>query len=317
MDALEQFLANHADEVVEQETIETDNESTKDITFADKLGCNKDWKALKASKRFDRSLENRYYNSMTNNNNNPSVDNDQNPLSHRIESYKYKKSTHQVGGAPLETKIHKTPLSYKAKYRNNNNDEPKFESRDPRFSTNPSRDARGHESGWKLRNAYKFLDEMIDRDIDIIKKQIKTNKKEIKDTKKNSTDYSKHTDLEIRKKGVAIDTLKKELIALQNRRDRIQEKDLEQQSKSQMRKMEIDQVKKGIKTPYHHNLKRTRFGQVKFAKRTDASDTNESKPRVSIQNVYLQNKFDRLKQDGKLERYMKKKTKRVNSKFRA
>eukprot|EP01084_Bolivina_argentea_P245684 411263_1 len=298
MDALEEFLANSA----KSEAIESDDESVKEETFADKLDDNRYYK----SRKFEKILANRYYDnaidSMSNDNNNQS-------LLHRIQSYKYKKKTKTDGkSAPRETKIHNTPLSYKSKYRLNYNDNT-FVSRDPRFDTN----VNSEPSGYKLRNAYQFLDDMIVRDINIIEKQIKKNQKNIKNTKKNSSEYDKNIEYHIKKKGVEIDTLKKELIKLKNRKNSINEKDLEQRAKSQVRKMEMEKVRKGVKMPYHHKLKRTRFGQVKWVK----SDGNDNKQKINIQNVYFKNKYDQLTKEGKLEKYMKKKTKRINSKFRA
>ena len=354
MDSLERFLASHADQEEEEspqpttsthsiqennneQDNDTENEDNDDdsntnqmnneqATFGEKLGYNNDEisHAIKLSRKYpkDHVQNKQSYNRSSHHHNHQNKTTNTNSLLHRINSYTFKKSKiHNGGGAPLETKIHNTPLSRKAKYRKlNETDTNKFESRDPRFFQQPRErnnnygDSRS-ESGWKLRKAYKFLDDIIDRDIDMIKKKIKENKKQIKQTKKTANGYSKDIDYRIREKGAAIDTLKKELISIQNRKNRIKERDLEQQSKSQMRKMEIDQVSKGIKRPYHHKLQRTRFGAVKWVKNDKNNGDNQE--RVNIANVYLEKKYDQLKKEGKLEKYMKKKSKRINSKFRA
>merc|ERR1712129_36002 len=175
--------------------------------------------------------------------------------------------------------------------------------------------SRDTVSGWKLRNAYKFLDNYMDSDMAEIKKQIKKNKYEIKRTKKrNANGESRHhVHSFIKEKDAAITVLKSELIKIQNRKNRINEMDLEQKSKSDMRKLELDQVRTGEKRIFHHSLKRTRFGAVKWTKEDKNGNSNAN----SIQNIYLQNKYDKLKADGKYEKYKKKKMKRVNSRYKA
>ncbi len=81
-----------------------------------------------------------------------------------------------------------------------------------------------------------------------------------------------------------------------------------------MRKIEIEQVTQGIKRPYHHKLQRTRFGEVKWTKN---KTNNTNTQTMNIQNIYFKNKYNKLKKDGKLEKYMQKKTKKINSKFRS
>merc|ERR1712228_220576 len=102
----------------------------------------------------------------------------------------------------------------------------------------------------------------------------------------------------IKEKGVAVNALKNELIKIQNRKNQINEKDLEQKTKSQMRRMELMKVKNGQKMPYHHTLKRTRFGGIKW------QQTNNEK--TNIQSIYLQNKYKQLKENGKYEKFQKK-----------
>ena len=272
------------------------------------------WKTIRSDKRFDKSLENRYYDSISpTSHHNASSSSTNNSLSQRIQSYKFKKSKLQkAGGCPIETKIHKTPLSKKSKHfkLSEQAKENEFESRDPRFDANIERNP--NESGWKLRNAYKFLDEYIERDVQMIKTQIKKHKKAIKFTKKNAPNFDENIGHLIKENGVAVDALKSELIKIQNRKNRISEKDLEQKSRSQMRKMELDQVRTGQKMPYHHTLKRTRFGGVKWQTNKDGNGD-----RPNIQNIYLENKYKQLKEDGKYEKYVKKKRKRVNSRYKA
>ena len=351
MDSLDRFLEKHADkeessepeddtnhtnfiededeeEEEEQEYNEQDLMDDPDATFGQKLGYDEDEIAdsIKLSKKYnDKYYESKpSFNKTKNFKRIKTVNKDS--LLHKIQSYTFKRSSINNGsGLPLETKIHNTPLSRKAQYRKmqeKDYEANQFQSRDPRFfsqrglSSSRYGDSRA-ESGWKLRKAYQFLDDIIDRDIDMIRSQIKDNKKSIKQAKKTANGYSKDIDIGIRQKGAVIDTLKKELIALTNRKNRIKEKDLEQQSKSAMRKMEIEQVSAGHKRPYHHRLEKTRFGEIKWNKGVN-KDKDGDKPRMkSIQNVYLEKKFDRLKQDGKLEKYMKKKNKRINTRLRA
>merc|ERR1712228_705935 len=181
-------------------------------------------KSIRSDKRFNKSLENRYYDSMpcaSSNHSNVK----QHSLSHRIQSYKFKKSQiEKNSGSPQETKIHKTPLSKKSQHFKISEQakEDKFEYRDPRFDANINR-TNCNESGWKLRNAYKFLDNYIDRDLNFIKAQIKKNKKAIKFTKKNANKF--HPDIQhlIKEKGVAVNALKNELIKIQNRKNQINE----------------------------------------------------------------------------------------------
>merc|ERR1712048_19448 len=111
-------------------------------------------------------------------------------IAQRFESYKFKKSKMKtVGGAPLQTKIHKTPLSKKSKYFKVSEQakNEKFEARDPRFFAASKRESR--VSGWKLRNAYRFLDNFMERDMVLIKKEIEKNKKEIKWTKRRQNEH--------------------------------------------------------------------------------------------------------------------------------
>ena len=189
MNAKEEFIDSIPPKRNNNES-DPDNESEHEMTFGDKMGLNQMdiWKTIRSDKRFDKSLENRYYDSISpTSHHNASSSSTNNSLSQRIQSYKFKKSKLQkAGGCPLETKIHKTPLSKKSKHFKISEQakENEFESRDPRFDANIERNP--NESGWKLRNAYKFLDEYIERDVQLIKTEIKKHKKAIKFTKKNA-----------------------------------------------------------------------------------------------------------------------------------
>merc|ERR1719411_749184 len=135
--------------------------------------------------------------------------------------------------------IHKTPLSKKSKYFKVSEQakNEKFEARDPRFFAASERESS--VSGWKLRNAYRFLDNYMERDMVLIKKEIEKNKKEIKH-RRDIHDW-------VKQKSANIDCLKSELVKIKNRKNRINEMDLEQKSKSDMRKMEIDKVRNAEK----------------------------------------------------------------------
>merc|ERR1712228_276361 len=169
-------------------------------------------------------------------------------------------------GSPQETKIHKTPLSKKSQHFKISEQakEDKFEFRDPRFDANINR-TNCNESGWKLRNAYKFLDNYIDRDLNFIKAQIKKNKKAIKFTKKNANKF--HPDIQhlIKEKGVAVNALKNELIKIQNRKNQINEKDLEQKNKIANEKNGIDASQKWTKNAISSYIKTNKIWWNKMA----------------------------------------------------
>ena len=290
-------------------------------TLADRLGFSKeqtasiiagDVQSVNRRKRFERTLDKRYYVKLESSSKPHTL------LSQRIASYKFKKkkktktptSRTQKDG-PKETKIHKYPLSQT--WDEDHEVETGFKPRDPRFPDKWVPQDKNAPSGWQLRNAYKFLDEYIDRDMGIIEKSIAKNQRTIKYKRRNTESESPTVGLEISEKYAEIKMMKRELLKLKNRKNTIKERDLQQSAKSEMRKTELEQVRKGVKTPYHHSLERTRFGQIKLNKKgRDGGD--EQGP--NIQNVYLQKKYDSLKQEGRLEQYMNKKRKRVNSKFR-
>eukprot|EP00483_Globobulimina_turgida_P008591 UN08609 len=161
----------------------------------------------------------------------------------RIQRYKFTKQSSSRSRSnsnsksnnvsPLETKIYHTPLSKKhiAIGPNSKNNNKTFKSRDPRFGDN-SESGLEYECGWKLRKAYSFLDDMIVRDIDIIEKELKKTKSDISESKKKVAQYAynKNMEYQIKSKGVKIDTLQNALISLRNRKNRIGEKDLAQQT---------------------------------------------------------------------------------------
>ncbi|ETO00383.1 hypothetical protein RFI_37064 [Reticulomyxa filosa] len=103
--------------------------------------------------------------------------------------------------------------------------------------------------------------------------------------------------------------LREEAIKIKNRMNSVKERDIEQQSKANLRKEDVSKVSKGEKKPF--------FMKVTKKQLSGAVKTGRDQPKkVQVKQEYLKNKFSQLKQEGKLDKYMRKRRKKVNSKFK-
>jgi len=141
-------------------------------------------------------------------------------------------------------------------------------------------------NGWKLRKAYSFLDDIMERDVQIIQKQMRKSKSKIKKQ-----------------------CLREEIIKIKNRINTVKEKDLQQHSKATLRKEDMLKVSNGQKNPFFIKISDKQLnGSLKHPK--------QQPHKIQVKQEYLKHKFSQLKNDGRLDKYMRKRRKKVNSKFK-
>ena len=214
-----------------------------------------------------------------------------------------------------------------------------------------------NKNGWELRKAYSFLDDLIEKDIEKTKKELDNCKKDRKyfiqlckdndnaaasasKTSKNKNNRIRNNNNDngfvsqlgneineqINELSTNEDRLKVRLKQLTNRLNMIKERDLKQATKSQLRKQDLELVKQGKKRAFfykesHINPNKAKHRMANSSKemksRNSSVFSDHKERRVSIQEAYNKNKYEQLKKSGKIDKYIKRRRKRVNSKAKA